>query len=182
MNNDFHSMDVADLIAGNARLRVSEAHGVEMVYRLEARLAALTADLARMADELISRDAGLTRAREDAGKFETDLARAQENALLHASRNVALEADLARVTGERNRLAHGLHLLRSKYLSQREANADIMRLDDLLSDIAACIPLASRQREPLSECPTCGAVIDAYDVHECGPIAARPAPVNGEKE
>lgn len=51
----------------------------------------LTHDLVAARDEQI---AALT----------ADLARAQDNALLHASRNVALEADLARVTAERDGL------------------------------------------------------------------------------
>jgi hypothetical protein len=115
------------LTSENARLRaeVEEVRAALLRYYEMSRTrpeSVSTADIARMA------------------RKEVEALRIMVDQFL-SERDTAL-ADLARVTAERDGLAHGLRLLRSKYQSQREAGADVTRLDGLLSDVSACTPLA----------------------------------------
>jgi len=121
---------------------------------------ALTAENARLRSEVEiaykSRDEAVERANRlewhTVPDLAADLERACANALLHASRNVALETDLARVSGERDRLLEAVDHYFDAYFhgiyDREKADAELLAVRASCSSsteeqIAACAPPAS---------------------------------------
>jgi len=88
--------------------------------------------------------------RKDAEAMESSLRQARESALLHASRNVVLEADLARVTAERDKLEASMRRL-------TERNVEVRLQRDAL--LAAARGVLATQSEP----PFSASALDTID-------------------
>jgi len=118
------------LTAENARLRGEVEKLEQRVHGQSDEITGLRGQLADYGDK-----------EEQVAALTADLERARANALLHASHNVALETDLARVTAERDGLLFERHLrFAASESAARDAAAECGRLRERIDAVREQMP------------------------------------------